>query len=115
MSRRTLQCVRRIVDFRQIDLKGNVMQSLGQQEKLDLLIGLIKEIKPSLVDAVIKPEDTLTETLGLDSLDILQLVRKLRRALGGSEFDLDSWSANKATHRGSIQSVLDAITAPAAA
>lgn len=91
------------------------MQSLGQQEKLELLIGLIKEVKPSLVDAVIKPEDTLTETLGLDSLDILQLVRKLRRAIGGAEFDLDSWSANKATHRGSIQSVLDAITVPAAA
>jgi acyl carrier protein len=88
------------------------MKDIAQEEKLNLLIGLIKEVKPSLVDAAIKPEDTLTETLGLDSLDILQLVRKLRRATGG-EFDLDSWSANKATHRGSIQSVLDAIGEPA--
>jgi acyl carrier protein len=82
-------------------------------DKLVLLIGLIKEVKPSLVDANITPTDTLTESLGLDSLDILQLIRKLRRASGG-DLDMDSWTANKAKHRGSIQSILDAISSPVA-
>jgi acyl carrier protein len=89
------------------------MSDITEQETLGRLIELIKEVKPSLADATIKPEDTLTEKLGLDSLDILQLVRKVRRNMGG-EFDLDSWSANKAVHRGSIQSIVDAISSPVA-
>jgi acyl carrier protein len=87
------------------------MSEAAEQDTLGRLIALIKEVKPSLADATIKPEDTLTERLGLDSLDILQLVRKIRRNMGG-EFDLDSWAANKAVHRGSIQSIVDAISSP---
>jgi acyl carrier protein len=80
-------------------------------EKMDILAKLIKEVKPSLVDATITPLDTLTESLGLDSLDVLQLVRKIRRATG-QDFDLDAWSANKHVHKGSLQSMLDVMTAP---
>jgi acyl carrier protein len=84
------------------------MTQVIDSEKFDVLVNLIKEVKPSLVDAVIKAEDSVGETLGLDSLDMLQLARKIRRALGGN-FDLDSWGQRKATHRGSLQSILDDI------
>ncbi len=89
------------------------MSDTAEHDTFGRLIALIKEVKPSLVDATIKPEDTLTDKLGLDSLDILQLVRKIRRNMGG-EFDLDTWGANKAVHRGSIQSIVDAISNPVA-
>jgi acyl carrier protein len=84
------------------------MNQIVAQDNLALLIGIIKEIKPSLADANITPSDTVTESLGLDSLDILQLVRKIRRA-SGADFDLDAWSEDKVKHRGSIQSILDII------
>ncbi len=87
------------------------MSDTAEQDVFSRLVVIIKEVKPSLADATIKPQDTLTDTLGLDSLDILQLVRKIRRNIG-SDFDLDSWSANKAVHRGSLQSIVDAISTP---
>jgi acyl carrier protein len=85
--------------------------SQQQHEKLEILTRLIKEVKPSLAHAAISPLDSLTDTLGLDSLDVLQLVRKIRRATG-QDFDLDAWSAEQASHKDSVQSVLDTMNLP---
>ena len=62
---------------------------------------LIKEVKPGLADTAIKVEDSLVEHLGLDSLDILQLSRKVNRQIG--MFDLDQFNAGPRT----VQSILD--------
>jgi acyl carrier protein len=70
------------------------------------LVDLLKEVKPGIGDREVRPEDSVVEDLGLDSLDILQLARKVQRRLGGS-FDLDAWSESAATHRRSVQSILD--------
>lgn len=85
------------------------MQEVANPEKFHILIELLKDVKLSLVDATINIDDSVTETLGLDSLDILQLARKIRRRLGG-EFDVDAWVENNATHGGSVKSILEAIT-----
>jgi acyl carrier protein len=72
------------------------------------LIGLIKEVKPSVADIDIRLEDSLTETLGLDSLDVLQLLRKARRVIN-SKFDQTEWLSNATTHRCTVQSLADAL------
>ncbi|NUR30242.1 MAG: acyl carrier protein, partial [Catenulispora sp.] len=53
---------------------------------LDQIAELIVEVKPGLADTTVKPTDALVDDLGLDSLDILQLSRKINRDLG--VFDL---------------------------
>ena len=72
-------------------------------EQFTSLVSLIKEVKPGLGDATINTEDSLVEHLGLDSLDILQLSRKVNRHIG--VFDIDSWSPSNRT----VQSILDQI------
>lgn len=86
------------------------MSSINET-KFHALTALIKEVKPSVADLTITLEDSIVENLGLDSLDVLQLIRKIRRNMG-AEFDLDSWSQGAKTHRRSVQSVLDAIRDP---
>ena len=72
-------------------------------EQLSALTALFREVKPGLNDVEIKPEDLLVDQLGLDSLDILQLSRKINRQLG--PFDIDAWNSGPRT----VQSMLDQI------
>jgi acyl carrier protein len=74
--------------------------------ELDELVGLIREVKPSVAGKSIGPNDSIVETLGLDSLDLLQLVRKVRRKLR-PEFDLDSWQKRADEHNYAVGSVLE--------
>jgi acyl carrier protein len=76
---------------------------------LELLVKLIYEVKPGLVGTEVRPEDSLVNELGLDSLDILQLSRKVNRDIGF--FDLDSWSESADGHGRTVASVLDAVEA----
>jgi acyl carrier protein len=78
--------------------------------RFDLLVSLIREVKPSLADVAIPPDKSVVDDLGLDSLDLLQLSRRISRAIG-QELDLDSWSAGAETHHMSVQSLLDSLTA----
>ena len=52
--------------------------------------------------------DSVIEDLGLDSLDVLQLTRKINR-ITKNKLDLEAWSTGAATHRSSIQSVIEHI------
>ncbi|GLQ87932.1 acyl carrier protein [Dyella flagellata] len=70
-------------------------------EQLKSLVALIKEVKPGLDETDINPEDSLVDQLGLDSLDILQLSRKINRQLGA--FDIDAWNNGPRT----VQSILE--------
>jgi acyl carrier protein len=81
--------------------------AVNDSEKLETLFNLIREVKPSLGSSPIKLEDSLVEDLGLDSLDTLQLVRKVRRIFGAS-FDPQAWGANRLQHKYSVRSLLDA-------
>jgi len=74
---------------------------------LDELVKLIYEVKPGLAGIQVRPDDSLVDALGLDSLDILQLSRKINRDLGS--FDLDAWSETAQQHGRSVASVLDAV------
>lgn len=78
---------------------------VAESEKLEALVNLIREVKPSLGSTPIKPEDSLVEDLGLDSLDILQLARKVRRIFGAG-FDPQAWAANRRRHKYSVGSLL---------
>ncbi len=87
---------------------------VDESENLRVLVNLIKEVKPSLGDSAIKTEDSLVENLGLDSLDIMQLARKVRRSAGPA-FDPQAWAANHEVHKYSVQSLLDAMAGTPAA
>jgi acyl carrier protein len=80
----------------------------------DALVEIIKEVQPGLADTTITREQSVVDDLGLDSLDLLQLARRINRDMGG-EFDLDAWSDESATHRCSVGSILDVVGAPAGA
>jgi acyl carrier protein len=83
--------------------------SLPTTQQLSTLTSLIREVKPGLGDLAIEGQHSLVEHLGLDSLDILQLARKVNRQIGA--FDLDSWNAGQRT----VQSILDQVNGAAAA
>jgi acyl carrier protein len=86
---------------------------VNESDNLKTLLNLIKEVKPSLGSSAIKLEDSLVENLGLDSLDIMQLARKVRRNVGAT-FDPQAWAANHEAHKYSVRSLLDAMAgAPA--
>src|SRR2546423_24747 len=86
---------------------------VNQSEKLKALVDLIREVKPSVGDSTIKLDDSLVEDLGLDSLDIMQLARKVRRVLG-PEFNPQAWAANHREHNYSVRSLVDATPEPSA-
>jgi acyl carrier protein len=79
----------------------------------DVLVSLIREVKPSLADVEITPKKSVVDDLGLDSLDLLQLSRRIRREIG-QELDLDSWSAGAETHHMSVQSILNSLSSATA-
>lgn len=74
---------------------------------LNELVKLIYEVKPGLAGAEVRSEDSLVDGLGLDSLDILQLSRKVNRDLG--PFDLEAWTDTADQHGRTVGSVLDAV------
>lgn len=76
---------------------------------LEQIVTLIVEVKPGLADTKVLPSDSLVDDLGLDSLDILQLSRKINRDVG--VFDLDTWGENAAEHGRTVQSLLDNVEA----
>jgi acyl carrier protein len=82
---------------------------LPTSEQFTVLVSLIKEVKPGLTDVSIKADDSLVEHLGLDSLDILQLSRKVTSRIGN--FDRESWLEGV----GTVQSILDQINGNQAA
>ena len=84
----------------------------SESDNLNTLIGLIRDVKPSLANAPITPDDLLVETLGLDSLDVVQLSRKVRRHTG-PWFEPQTWMGHHLEHKYSIRSLLAAMTAPA--
>ena len=53
-----------------------------------MVLALIRQVKPSLEGEPISLRDCLIDDLGLDSLDLLQLSRKLVRSVDAG-FDLD--------------------------
>ena len=59
---------------------------------IDQLINLIRDVKPSLQGQTLSPEDSLVDDLGLDSLDLLQLGRRIQRA-AGVPFVHEDWAA----------------------
>lgn len=77
-------------------------------EKFSVLVQLIKEVKPSIVDKTVNLEDSLTDDLGLDSLDLLQLSRKVRRKLDDN-FNLDGWTDSLGTQKRTVSSLLAVI------
>jgi acyl carrier protein len=87
--------------------------SVNGSDNQTILLALIKEVKPSLGDHAIKLEDSLVENLGLDSLDITQLARKVRRNVGAA-FDPQAWAANHVAHNYSVKSLLDAMAGTSA-
>ena len=83
------------------------MQPSADSERL---IELIKEVKPGLSDQVVNPGDSVVDDLGLDSLDLLQLSRKIHRDMG-VDFDVEAWDEQQETHNRSVESILSIITA----
>jgi acyl carrier protein len=77
---------------------------------LDEIIDLLKEVKPGIADLSVEPDQSVVEDLGLDSLDLLQLARRINRHFG-AEFDLDAWNAEAEQHRRSVASIADAVSA----
>ena len=75
----------------------------------ETLIPLIQDVQPSLRDVEIHPADSIPDRLGLDSLDLLQLSRRIRRKLE-KPFDLDEWTEGVPEHHGSVQSIIDLLT-----
>jgi len=78
------------------------------EDHFKLLVNLIREVRPSLADTPISMDDSLVENLGLDSLDVMQLTRKVRRVVGSS-FDLQAWAAYHPIHKYAIRSLVDAM------
>ncbi|WP_306204381.1 phosphopantetheine-binding protein [Actinoplanes sp. RD1] len=76
----------------------------------DALVKLIREVKPGIGERPIAPADLVTDELGLDSLDLLQLSRMIHRDLGET-FDLDEWGATAEPGQQSVQSILDNLAA----
>ncbi|WP_316668618.1 phosphopantetheine-binding protein [uncultured Propionibacterium sp.] len=84
--------------------KGEGMTPAPDTE--ETLVQLIQEVKPSLRTVEIHSTDSIPDRLGLDSLDLLQLSRRVRRKFGKS-FDLDEWTRGLPEHHGSVQSMVD--------
>ncbi|KUN84248.1 phosphopantetheine-binding protein [Streptomyces griseoruber] len=77
---------------------------------LDEIIELIKEVKPGIADQAVTADQSVVEDLGLDSLDLLQLSRRITRQFG-ADFDLDSWNAEADDHHRSVASIAAAVAA----
>ncbi|MFB7241728.1 phosphopantetheine-binding protein [Streptomyces populi] len=74
------------------------------------IIELLKEVKPGVADQAVEPGHSVVEDLGLDSLDLLQLARRINRHFG-VEFDLDQWNAEADEHHRSVASIVAVVAA----
>ncbi len=83
-------------------------------DPLDVLIDLIKKVQPALKDTTITRDQSVVEDLGLDSLDLVQLARRIGRDMG-CDFDLDAWNDDAQVHRRSVGSIVDLVSQPAGA
>ena len=83
--------------------------SIEQSANFEKLVALIKEVKPSIADKTVSADDSITEELGLDSLDVLQLARKVCREIDNG-FELDAWTENHTAHRCTVASLLVALS-----
>jgi|GEM_PF-5615502 acyl carrier protein len=79
---------------------------------LDTLINLIKEVQPGLRDTTITGTDSVVDDLAIDSLDLLQLSRRISRDYD-LDLDLDAWNAGADEHKRSVSSLLGFLAAPA--
>jgi len=86
----------------------------ASEDDFELLVRLIRDVKPSLSDSPISLNDSLVENLGLDSLDIMQLARKIRRNIGPG-FAHQTWVENHLIHKYAIKSLVDAMGTKVAA
>jgi acyl carrier protein len=73
--------------------------------QLQSLLSLIYQVKPSLPAESVTPDDRLIDDLALDSLDLLQLARKIVRTLR-VDFDLEAWEEGRSEHGGTVRSLL---------
>lgn len=71
----------------------------------DAVIALIGEVKPSISPGTITPDHCLVDDLGLDSLDMLQLTRKIVRRVSPA-FDREAWEEAQPTHRRTVASLV---------
>ncbi len=83
----------------------------------EAFVELLVAVKPSLEGQALRDEDHLMNDLGLDSLDLVQLARKLRKATG-VPFAIDSWAAGERARVGqprfTVGNLFGAVTSPAA-
>lgn len=77
---------------------------VAEKDALARLAELISESKDSVVAKEVTPEKSLVNDFGFDSLDTLQLSRKITRAFG-VHFELDTWAQREDT--GTVQSIID--------
>lgn len=82
--------------------------------RFETLVALLCQVKPSLVASELSSHDRLIDDLGLDSLDLLQLARKITRQLK-DDFDLDTWGERDPVQRATVGSLLDYLDSPGAA
>lgn len=69
---------------------------------IDDVIAIIREVRDDLADQPITPESRPVEDLGLDSLDLIQLARRLRRH-HDTELLMEQW----AWRTGTLGSITD--------
>lgn len=83
----------------------------------DAFLELLVAVKPSLEGQQLRDEDNLMDDLGLDSLDLVQLARKVRKATGVA-FAIDTWAAAERTLVGqprfTVGNLFAAVSAPPA-
>jgi acyl carrier protein len=79
---------------------------VAEKDALAKLATLISESKDSVKAEDVTADKMLINDLGFDSLDTLQLSRKITRAFG-VHFELDTWSQGP----GTVQSIIDQIYA----
>jgi acyl carrier protein len=77
---------------------------------LDAVIALLREVQPGLEGQEITAEMSIVDDLGLDSLDMLQLSRRISRDYD-LDLDLDAWSDRADEHKNTVGSLLDFLAA----
>jgi len=64
---------------------------MGAAMDMETLTAHVVAVKPSLANSKLGPQQSLVDDLGLDSLDVLQLLRKLQRTTG-KELVIEDWA-----------------------
>lgn len=77
---------------------------VAKTDALEKLAQLIHASKEGVNEADVTPEKSLVNDFGFDSLDTLQLSRKITRVFG-DHFELDTWAQREDS--GTVQSIID--------